>query len=59
MPVECKFILPDGTVVDTLPPAEMEKFVRKINESLLPLAYEAVMRDLQRERDSKKSLQRL
>lgn len=52
-----KFITPDGRVLDEkdLTPEQKQKFAQKIMDVLLvPLAYEAVMRDLEKERQAVK-----
>lgn len=51
--VECEFLMPDGTIKAEaeLTKEERQKFAQKIMDVLLvPLAYEAVLRDLEEER---------
>ncbi len=49
------FIMPDGTVKDEkdLTPEEYKAFCQKVVDVMTPLLYEAVMRDLQKERERK------
>lgn len=52
--VEREFLMPDGTVKaeHELTPEEKKNFAQKVMDVLLvPLAYEAVMNDLKREKD--------
>jgi hypothetical protein len=53
MVVESKFIFPDGTIKtrEEMSPEEMSAFRKKLNKLLLPLAIEAAIKDIQKERD--------
>ena len=55
MIVEREFVFPDGTVKaeKEMSPGEMSAFRKKLHRLLLPLAIEAAIRDLTKERESK------
>lgn len=48
MAVNRKWVLPSGEVKEKLTPEEMAKFCQKVAKLHVPLAYEAVMKDLQK-----------
>jgi len=55
MAVKRRFIFPDGTVKteEEMTQQELDAFSEKLNKLLRPLAIEAAIRDLTRERESK------
>lgn len=44
--IQEKFILPDGTIVDELPPEQMKAFKQKVMDLFTPLLYEIEMNQL-------------
>ena len=55
MAVKRKFIFPSGEIKteEEMSPEEMSAFRKKVSDLLKPLAIEAAIRDLTRERESK------
>lgn len=52
--VERQFIMPNGEIKaeNELTPEEKAKFAQKVLDAITPLLYDAVMRDVQREKEA-------